>query len=442
MTDLTLFTSGTAPPAGAAATGVPARSCSGAGSAVPGETVAHAVDLLDALMVTLRSLGGDWREERLGLGGRCEARWAAVKSETGAELARRDGEARAAEAVRARLRQSRGGAKRDVKLAGQLAELPETAEALADGVITPQHARMIADAAEQTPVNEAELLAAAESEPTDVFGHTLRDHVNEQTAGEELQQRRRRQRAQRRLNLKHQSDGMVELFGRFDPVAGARIETALAAAAKKLWHDEDPKNRATPAQRYADALESLVTGTGSGNPQNTTLLVIADYDTTTGQLADPQLADGTPLSTDELVKLAVDAKILPALFDTAGQPLWLGREYRDASTAQRIAPTARDRRCVACKAPNSFCQPHHIIFWENGGTTDLDNLCLLCGDCHHKQVHKRGARIVTGPDGKYTLQHPRTRRPAGPKRRSTCDGRGAADANSGGTGTVSYPLLR
>ena len=90
MTDLTLFTSGTAP----AATGVPARSCSGAGSAVPGETVAHAVDLLDALMVTLRSLGGDWIEERLGLVGRCEARLASVKSETVAELARRDGEAR------------------------------------------------------------------------------------------------------------------------------------------------------------------------------------------------------------------------------------------------------------------------------------------------------------------------------------------------------------
>ena len=165
MTDLTLFTSGTAPPAGAAVTGVGARTRDGAGSAVPGETVAHAVDLLDALMVTLRSLGGDWIEERLGLVGRCEARLASVKSDTVAELASRDGEARAAEAVRARLRQSRGGAKRDVKLAGQLADLPETAGALADGVIAPQHARMIADAAEQAPVNEAELLAAAESEP-------------------------------------------------------------------------------------------------------------------------------------------------------------------------------------------------------------------------------------------------------------------------------------
>ena len=436
MTDLTLFTSGTAPPVSAAATGVGARACNGTGSAAPGETVAHAVDLLDALVATLRSVDGDWLEERLGLVGRCEARLASVKSETVAELARRDGEVSAAEAMRARLRQSRGGAKRDVKLAGQLAELPETAEALADGVITPQHARMIAGAAEHSPVNEAELLATAEREPTDVFGHTLRDHVNERTAGEELEQRRRRQRAQRQLSLKQQSDGMYELFGRFDPVAGARIETALAAAAKKLWHGEDPKNLATPAQRYADALELLVTRNGSGKAQSTTLLVIADYDSVAGQLTSARLADGTPLSADELVKLALEAKILPALFDVAGQPLWLGREQRDANTAQRIALAARDRGCVGCGAPNSFCQPHHIVFWENNGPTDLDNLCLLCSDCHHKQVHANGAHIVQGTDGKYTLQ----RRSSSPRHRTGGAHRraGTADAD----GTINHPLRR
>lgn len=70
------------------------------------------------VLAGLRSLGGELLEERLGLVGRCEAGLAAVRSETVAELARRDGEAKAAEAVRDRLRQSRGSAKRDVKLAG------------------------------------------------------------------------------------------------------------------------------------------------------------------------------------------------------------------------------------------------------------------------------------------------------------------------------------
>ena len=392
------------------------------GVAVPGETAAHAAELLDALVVTLRSLSGEWLEERLGLVGRCEARLAAVKSETVAELARLVGEAGAAEAVRDRTRNSRGAAKRDVRLAGQLADLPDTSEALADGAITPQHARMIAEAAEQTTVDEPELLAAAASEPTDVFGRTLRDHVNDRTADEDLEARRRRQRARREVSITRQPDGMYKLFGLFDPVAGARVETALAAAARKLRRAEDPNNRATVPQRFADALEMLVTRSGKGAKQSTTLLVIADYDVVAGQLAGARLVDGTPLTADELVRLALEAKILPALFDTEGQPLWLGREYRDANEAQRIALAARDRGCIGCGAANSFCQPHHVRYWENGGFTDLDNLCLLCSHCHHTLVHELGADVVRGPDGRFGLHDPPGNPGAGPRHGRTAGG--------------------
>lgn len=360
---------------------------------------------VEALLAGLRSLGGELLEERLGLVGRCEAGLAAVRSETVAELARRDGEAKAAEAVRDRLRQSRGSAKRDVKLAGQLADLAGTAQALADGDITPQHAKIIAEASEHTDVDEAELLDAAATQPTDVFGHTVRDHVNERSAGEDLQERRRRQRARRELSIKRQSDGMYKLFGLFDPVAGARIETALDAAARKLRRTEALVNRTTVLQRYADALELLATANGGAGTQSTTLLVIADYDAVAGRVAGAHLPDGTPVSADELVKLAVTAKVVPAIFDTPGRPLWLGRASRDANAAQRIALAARDGRCVGCGARYNICEPHHEEHWEHGGPTDIDNLCLLCGPCHHNEVHDRGGDIETAADGKRTLRH-------------------------------------
>ena len=375
-----------------------------AGAGAP--TTGHLLGLLDALVVGFRALGGERLEERLRLVGRCDARLAGVRTETVAALAARDGEAKVAEVLRNDLKQSRGGAKREVQFAGRLTDLPATAGALAAGAITAQHARTIADAAAHTPVDEAELLAAAEREPADVFARTVRDHVNERSAGEDLEERRRRQRAQREVSLKQESNGMYKLFGTFDPVAGARIETALGAAAKQLWHAEDAKRRATPAQRFADALEMLVTRNGTGKAQSTTLLVIADYDTVTGQLRDARLADGTPLAPSELLRLALDADILPALFDTKGQPLWLGHKYRHASAAQRIALAARDKGCAVCGASNSFCQAHHVIWWENGGPTDIDNLCLLCGDCHHKQIHERGAQLTRGPDGKFHLEPP------------------------------------
>ena len=365
--------------------------------------------LLDALVVGLDGLGGGRLEECLRLVGRCEARLAAVKAAKVAELARWRGERHAAAVLRGDLKQSRGGAKREVQFAERLTDLPGTAEALADGSITPQHARAIADASAHTPVDEAELLDAAEAEPADVFARTVRDHVNERTAAVDLEERRRRQRARREANIKQESDGMYKLFGTFDPLAGARIEAAVAAMANQIWHHEDAKHRSTPTQRYADAIEALITRQGAGTkgePQRTTLVVVADYDLLSGQLADARLVDGTPLAPGELLEVALEADILPALFDTKGQPLWLGRACRTASVAQRVALAIRDRGCVICGAANSYCQAHHVIHWSDGGPTDIDNLCLLCSDCHHRLIHELGADLIRQPDGTYSLKHP------------------------------------
>ena len=382
---------------------------------------------LDVLVGALRDLRGAQVEERLRLVGRCESRLAAVKSEAVAELAAWRGEAHAAGVLQHDLKQSRGAAKGEVKLASRMAEVPATAEALDAGDITPRHARLIAEAAAaappEAPIDEEALLAAAGEQPADLFGRTVRGHLNE-LVGEDLAERRKRQRQRRELRWKQDPDGMYELFGRFDPVAGARIETALTATANKLWHAEDPKNRATAKQRLADALELLVTGGGEGNPADTAngqsaaqgvdLLVIADYDTVAGQLTNPRLGDGTPLSAEELLRLACDANILLAIFDRKGQPLWLGRGRRQVSAAQRTVLVARDGGCIGCGANPNWCQAHHMRHWAHGGTTDIDNLCLLCSHCHHHELHTNGADIIRGLDGKLTLQRPDQRPPPAP----------------------------
>ncbi|MDE0653786.1 MAG: DUF222 domain-containing protein, partial [bacterium] len=346
----------------------------------------------DLSLAGLRALDGERLAERLRLVGRFESRLAAVKAETIDALARRDGEARAADVLRNDVKQSRGSAKRQVKEAGRLAQVPKAARALAEGAITPQHARLIAEAAEAAPpgapIDEDELLTAATEQPADLFGATVRDHLNERDRGD-LAERRKRQRAQRRLSFKRQPDGMFELFGRFDPVVGSRIETAITAAANRLWRTEDPKNRATPQQRLADALESLVTHGDSGAAgaaQGADLLVIVDYDILAGHLAGPRLVDGTPLSAEELLRLACDANVLPAIFDQKSRPLWLGRGRRHATKHQRSVLAARDKGCIGCATSPNWCQAHHVWHWEHGGPTDIDNMCLLCSHCHN-QVH-------------------------------------------------------
>ena len=229
------------------------------------------------------------------------------------------------------------------------------------------------------------------------------------------------QRSRRYAKIKTDlTDGMVVLYGRFDPITGARITSVLSHKMDQLWRDEDPRNRATSGQRMADALEALLTRPGQdddGRSQGTRLLLIAEYDAITKELRKARLADGTPIPAHKIRQMACDAEVLPAIFRGASQPLDLGRARRIASPAQRIALVARDRKCIGCGASATWCQAHHIIPWQPGGPTDLDNLCLLCSRCHHK-VHDNGWRIRRTPTGQHSLRPPPTQHGRPPRRRN------------------------
>ena len=127
---------------------------------------------------------------------------------------------------------------------------------------------------------------------------------------------------------------------------------------------------------------------------------LADFDVIKQQLVNARLADGTPIPVTELRELAVGADILPSIFNSKTQNLWLGRSRRTASEAQRIALTARDEHCIGCQANPLWCRAHHIIWWSHDGKTDFNNLLLVCDGCHHK-IHDQGWQVH---------QHPKTRK--------------------------------
>ena len=113
----------------------------------------------------------------------------------------------------------------------------------------------------------------------------------------------------------------------------------------------DRTDGGTPQQRRANALANLITGEGPHNRPDTTLLVIADYDTVSRELRNLRHDDGMPVPADRIADVAAQAKVLPAIFSAEGDPLWLGRAQRHASAGQRIALAARDGGCVNCAAP-------------------------------------------------------------------------------------------
>ena len=276
--------------------------------------------------------------------------------------------------VRDELQASKREAKRDVESAARLAELPATSEPLASGEIPQGHARLIARASGESDVDEALLVKAANTEPFDEFARTVKRHQQDR-ADDDGQALLDRQRKSRKARIfESPESGMFVLSGEFDQITGARIATALTAKERQFWHREDPKARRTPQQRMADALAELICEpAGEGKSQGTDLLVIADYDTIKQQLDNPRLVDGSAIPIVELHRLALEANLLPSIFDTKSQQMWLGRKQRTASEAQRVALIARDQHCIGCGANPLSCRAHHIIWWSKNGPTDLDN---------------------------------------------------------------------
>ena len=377
---------------------------SGAGGAVSGVVHVEVVDVA--------ALCDDGLSLRLGVLGRAESRLAAMKAQVLAEVGRRHSSTDAQRIARDELQASKREAKRDVESATRLAELPVTSEALASGEIPQGHARLIARASSETPIDESVLVEAASTQPFDEFARTVKRHQQDQ-AVDDGQSLLDRQRKNRKARIFESSDsGMFVLTGEFDQITGARIATALTAKERQLWHREDPKARCTPQQRMADALAELICEpAGDGKSAGTDLLVIADFDVIKQQLENPRLADGSPIPVVELHRLALEANLLPSIFDTKAQDMWLGRKQRTASEAQRVALIARDQHCIGCSANPLWCRAHHIIWWSKNGPTDVDNLVLVCDDCHHK-IHDHGWQVYKHPEtGKYQLKPPNPTKP-------------------------------
>ena len=285
-------------------------------------------------------------------------------------------------------------------------QVPETLDALGAGEIPAAHATQIAKAASQGPVDESVLVEAARRQDFGTFSRTLRDHQHEQS-GDDGKSLFAKKRERRTLSLfKAPDDGMFILNGRFDPEAGNRIEAALAAEERRLRNDHNTDGHTGFDQRLADALESLVCAdTSDSKPQGTTLILTAEWDMANNQISDVRLPDGDLLPMSEALRLACNADVLPCVFNTKNQELWVGRKHRLATEAQRAALIVRDKHCIGCGRSAVWCEAHHIQEWLKGGRTDIDNLVLVCTSCHHN-IHDDGWEVHRRSDGAYELRPP------------------------------------
>ena len=184
-----------------------------------------------------------------------------------------------------------------------------------------------------------------------------------------------------------------------DRNAEASSETANSPP---MTDRDPPDHRAGTSGEVANSPPGPVRGVSERNQ----IVVVAQLE----DLVDPDGGVGGhipgvgPLPRSQLERLACDAELWGLLFNNSGEPLHLGRRRRTVSSAQRKALAARDEGCVICGTQPSFCEAHHIVPWQNGGNTDIDNLALVCRR-HHSKLHDQKLRLHRHPDGSWTTTH-------------------------------------
>jgi hypothetical protein len=336
-------------------------------------------------------------------------------------------------------------AKRDRKTAEALREMPKTAQKLAAGEITAEHAEAIAEAAERVgdaATVDAELSTKADV-PADLFSTRAREYADKHESRDKAEARAQRQRRNRKAIFGNdKTDGSWSLYATTDTSEGRELRGLIDAEADRLFRDDggrdNPVRDRTDDQRRFDALANLIRRGASGGAaltgrphhrfQGVVSIPLASY-------LDPEHATGELIGTGPLPRAVVqrilcDAGLDLAIVDPTGNPLWAGRNARTVTAQQWRSLVVRDGGCVICGADPTRCEAHHIIWWSHGGPTDITNLVLLCTH-HHHQLHDHELTLARR-NGTWHLQprarpgpeppgHPRRQRRQGRSSRSSRD---------------------
>ncbi len=215
------------------------------------------------------------------------------------------------------------------------------------------------------------------------------------------EEREERQHDARSLTVRDDADGMVTLTARLAPLAAAPVRAVLDAGvrwAMQARRDDPESDTRTPWQMRADILADLcrhaLDCTKATSGVKTTVVVrLSRADLESGLGVGEIDGAPQPVSAGALRRFAADAEIVPAVLGGASEVLDWGRSRRLFTPEQRLALVERDGGCAWCNAPPSWCEAHHIRWWErDAGPTDLTNGVLLCARCHHR-LHRDGWEI-------------------------------------------------
>jgi hypothetical protein len=215
-------------------------------------------------------------------------------------------------------------------------------------------------------------------------------------------------------------DGMGQLDGVLDPEGYQLVREAIRDLSAK-FEDDDRRIE----QRRADALVTLarfyltnsrpadastVSERAPGKrrrPKVIGMIPMTDLVSGEGAGTIDTGSGRIVVSPDTIRRLACDAGFHRLVHGAEGTILDFGRQTRTISDPLFEVLAARDHGCriLDCPVPPGGCDAHHAEHWADDGTTEPDNLALLCW-FHHHLVHEQHWRITPLGAGHFVLMDP------------------------------------
>ena len=281
----------------------------------------------------------------------------------------------------------------------ELEHLPHSAAALARGEIGYAHLALIAETGRAVSdagraFDEGALLQLAKEKDVTRFRHACH-HQRHAADPQGYAEDQAAEFEESYLQLHLRRDGGAWLKGSVDREGAAALKSALGPLARRNAADDhrsqDQRNAAALIELARHALDA---GTIPGRPH---LQVTASFETLAGHCgsAAGELEFSLPIARATVERLACDCSLTRVVIDSDSMIIDVGRTRRVVNGSRSRALKARDKGCrfPGCDRPASWTNAHHIVHWARGGTTDLDNLVLLCHR-HHWMVHEGGWQLV------------------------------------------------
>lgn len=304
-------------------------------------------------------------------------------------------------------RMDRGEAGILTSTARRLRVLPATAAAWADGTFGSGHVRAIARALNDRTVplfaeHEAELvpelqrLTARECAKAMRYWREFADAV--------LDPPPPAPQPEPSLRPSPNDLGGWSLDGRLDDETGALLDKALALAEPDEPQMVGSTRRALALKAICEFFLDHQQGSSAGR-HRPHLNLNMDVDGPGGDLVD--VRSGDVKLTDEAARRWACDSIVHRVVRAGSAILDYGRSTRSVPAPLWNALVLRDHGCrfPGCDRKPSWCHAHHLHHWLDGGSTNLDNLVLLCGH-HHRLLHQAGWHAKLLPDATFEVTSP------------------------------------